>query len=176
MKDDREGRENPKIGICGVWRKMRLILDENLPSDVKEEINEFHEAEEFVDIDEDFQGMLDFKIVDMMDEDDVMITRDKELHENLLDTDRKSVYYDIERKNLVEVQIKTAYYLKGYDSGEVHRTLDENQHVEKDERSQLRERFEELKKENAELKSRVNLLEGKLESILKKARSAVDEE
>lgn len=155
---------------------MRLILDENLPSEVKEEIIEFHEPDDFIDIDDEFQGMLDFKIVDMMEKDDVMITRDKELHENLLDTGGKSVYYDIERKNMVEIQIKTAYYLKGYDSSEVHRTLEENQHVEKNETSQLRERFEELKEENAELKSRVNILESKLKSILKKARSAVDEE
>ncbi|MEF8874026.1 MAG: hypothetical protein V5A88_05070 [Candidatus Thermoplasmatota archaeon] len=156
--------------------KMRLILDENLPSEVKEEIIEFHEPDDFIDIDDEFQGMLDFKIVDMMEKDDVMITRDKELHENLLDIDRKSVYYDIERKNMVEVQIKTAYYLKGYESGEVHRALEENQHLKKDEKSQLRERFEELKEENAELKSQVNILESKLESILKKARSAMDEE
>lgn len=153
---------------------MRLILDENLPSDVKEEIISFHEVEDFVDIDEKFQGMLDFKIVDMMEKNDVMITRDKELHENLLDTNRKSVYYDIEEKNIVDVQIKTAYYLKGYGNERVHRTLEENQHLEKNETRQLRDRFEGLKKENAELKSRINLLEGKLRSILKKARSAID--
>jgi len=156
--------------------KMRLILDENLPSGVKEDIIEFHEPEDLIDVDEEFQGMLDFKIVDMMEEDDVMITRDKELHENLLDTGRKSVYYDIERKNIVDVQIKLAYYLREYDSERVHRTLEENQHVEKSEGSQLRERFEELKKENSELRSRVNLLEGKIESILKKAESAMDED
>ncbi|MBS3816204.1 MAG: hypothetical protein KGY76_01430 [Candidatus Thermoplasmatota archaeon] len=153
---------------------MRLILDENLPSDVKEEVIEFHEAEDFVDIDEEFEGMLDFKIVDMMDEGDLMITRDKELHENLLDTGRKSVYYDIERKNLVDIQIKITYYLKGYDNERVHESLEENQHV-KEGKTQLRERFEELKKENAELRSRVNVLEGKLESVLKTAESAFEE-
>ncbi len=155
---------------------MQLILDENLPSNVKEDIIGSHECVDFVDIDENFQGMLDFKIVDMMEKDDIMITRDKELHKNLLDIGRKSVYYDIERDNLVEVQIKTAYYLKGYDNDAVHGTSEENQHVKKNETSLLRERFEELKEENAELKSRINLLEGKLESILKKAKSAMDEE
>jgi len=155
---------------------VRLVLDENIPLDVKEEVLKFHEGKDFLDIDEKFDGMLDFKIVDMMERGDVMVTRDKELHKNLLDIGRKSVYYDIERDNLVEVQIKTTYYLKGYDNDTVHGTSDENQHVRKNETSLLRERFEELKEENAELKSRVNLLEGKLESILKKAKSAMDEE
>lgn len=175
MAFSRDLREIIKYGLgFGKNNNMRLILDENLPSDVKEEVIEFHEAEDFVDIDEEFEGMLDFKIVDMMDEGDLMITRDKELHENLLDTGRKSVYYDIERKNLVDIQIKITYYLKGYDNERVHESLEENQHV-KEGKTQLRERFEELKKENAELRSRVNVLEGKLESVLKTAESAFEE-
>ncbi|GEM_PF-1604785 len=152
---------------------MRLILDENLPSKVKEDIMELHEPDDFVDIDEEYQGMLDFKIVDMMEENDVMITRDKELHKNLLDTDRKSVYYDIEKENIVDVQIKTAYYLKGYPGEEIHNGSEKNEHIKKGERALLKERLERLKKENAELRTRVNVLEGKLESVLKKARSAL---
>ncbi|MFP3872448.1 MAG: hypothetical protein ACOC55_04175 [Candidatus Natronoplasma sp.] len=153
---------------------MRLILDENLPLKVKEEIMDIQEPDDLVDIDEEYEGMLDFKIVEMMDQEDVMVTRDKELHENLLDTGKKSVYFDIETGNIVEIQIKLEYYLKGYDSEEVHTSLEENRHVQAEENPQLKKRLEELKKENAELRSRVNVLEGKLESILKKAGSALD--
>ncbi len=153
---------------------MRLILDENLPAKVKEEIIEFQEIEEFIDIDDEYEGMLDFKIVDMMEDEDVMVTRDRELHRNLLDIGKKCVYYDIEKENLVEIQTKIAYYLKGYDSETVHSTSEKNTHIQADNDSLLKERFEELKKENAELRSRVNLLEGKLESILKKSQSALE--
>ncbi|MFP4051646.1 MAG: hypothetical protein ACLFVB_07915 [Thermoplasmata archaeon] len=152
---------------------MKLILDENLPTYVKEEITEFHDNE-YIDVNDEYKGILDFKLVDKMDKKDIMVTRDRELHKNLLDVEKKSVYYDIEEDNLIEVQVKIAYYLKGYDSEEVHRETEENKKIDNEYNSQLRSRFKELKKENARLKSRVNVLEGKIESILNTAESAID--
>ncbi|MFW6196388.1 MAG: hypothetical protein ACOC5D_03535 [Thermoplasmatota archaeon] len=152
---------------------MKLILDENLPAYVKEEITEFHDNE-YIDVNDEYKGILDFKLVDKMDKKDIMVTRDRELHKNLLDVEKKSVYYDIEMDNLIEVQVKIAYYLKGYDSEEVHKETEENKKIDNECNSQLRSRFKELKKENARLKSRVNVLEGKIKSILNTAESAVD--
>lgn len=152
---------------------MRLILDENIPQHIKEEITQFHDID-YVDVNEEYKGILDFKLVDKMAEEDIMLTRDRELHKNLLDIDKKSVYYDIEKDNLIEVQVKIAYYLKGYKSDEIHKETTENSVIDETNDSQLRTRFEQLKKENARLKSRVNVLEGKIESILNTAESAMD--
>lgn len=153
---------------------MHLVIDENIPSEIKEEIKNFQNTDKIVDVNEEYKGILDFKLVDKMDEDDIMVTRDKELHKNLLDIDKKSVYYDIEQNNLVEVQVKIAYYLKGYKSDQVHKETSENDTIDDNNDPQLRSRFEQLKKENARLKSRVNVLEGKIESILNTAESAVE--
>ncbi|MFW5928512.1 MAG: hypothetical protein ACOCSL_04830, partial [Thermoplasmatota archaeon] len=79
---------------------MKLILDENLPTYVKEEITEFHDNE-YIDVNDEYKGILDFKLVDKMDKKDIMVTRDRELHKNLLDVEKKSVYYDIEMDNLI---------------------------------------------------------------------------
>ncbi len=153
---------------------MHLVIDENIPSEIKEEIKNFQNTDKIVDVNEEYKGILDFKLVDKMDEEDIMVTRDKELHKNLLDIDKKSVYYDIEQNNLVEVQVKIAYYLKGYKSDQVHKETSENDTIDDNNDPQLRSRFEQLKKENARLKSRVNVLEGKIESILNTAESAVE--
>lgn len=153
---------------------MHLVIDENIPEEIKEEIKIFQKTDKIVDVNEEYKGILDFKLVDKMDEEDIMVTRDKELHKNLLDIDKKSVYYDIEKDNLVEIQVKIAYYLKGYDSDQVHKETDENDSIGTNNNSQLRTRFEQSKKENARLKSRVNVLEGKIESILNTAESAID--
>ncbi len=153
---------------------MHLVIDENIPSEIKEEIKNFQNTDKIVDVNEEYKGILDFKLVDKMDEDDIMVTRDKELHKNLLDIDKKSVYYDIEQNNLVELQVKIAYYLKGYKSDQVHKETSENDTIDDNNDPQLRSRFEQLKKENARLKSRVNVLEGKIESILNTAESAVE--
>ncbi len=153
---------------------MHLVIDENIPSEIKEEIKNFQNTDKIVDVNEEYKGILDFKLVDKMDEEDIMVTRDKELHKNLLDIDKKSVYYDIEQNNLVELQVKIAYYLKGYKSDQVHKETSENDTIDDNNDPQLRSRFEQLKKENARLKSRVNVLEGKIESILNTAESAVE--
>ncbi|MBS3781021.1 MAG: hypothetical protein KGY66_00245 [Candidatus Thermoplasmatota archaeon] len=155
---------------------MKIILDENLPSKVKEDIEDMQDCDNILDVNERYKGILDFELVDKMKDDDIMVTRDIELHENLLNMGKKSVYYDIQEGNLTEVQIKLAHYLKGHGLETVNKELEENDHVPKGINSQLRKRFEELKKENARLKSRVNLLEGKLKSVLKSAESALDEE
>ncbi len=154
---------------------MRVILDENIPAEIKSEIRSFQDVDEFLDVDEEHEGILDFELVNMMERGDIMVTRDRELHENLLDTDRKSVYYDIERDNLIEVQVKLAYYIKGYETERIHMATEANSEIETDDEASLRDRFEELKKENARLKSRVNVLEGKLESVLNTARSAFED-
>lgn len=153
---------------------MKIILDENIPTDVKDEIKNFHETST-LDVDDEYKGILDFDLVDEMDDEDIMVTRDKELHANLLNRDKKSVFYDIETDNLVEVQVKLTYYLKGYGSEEIHSSTDENEHIHEGSDSQLRRRFEELKKENSRLKSRVNVLEGKLKSVLNTAESAFED-
>ncbi len=155
---------------------MRIILDENLPADVKEEIKDLQDCREVLDVDEEYKGILDFELVDKMDEDDIMVTRDNELHKNLINIGKKSVYYAIEKNNLVEVQIKVAHYLKGHDLETINSSTDQNDHVSEGPDSMLRRRFEELKKENAELKSRVNVLEGKLKSVLNTASSGLDDE
>ena len=152
---------------------MHLVIDENIPSDIKEKIKNFQNTDNIVDVNEEYKGILDFKLVDKMDEEDIMVTRDRELHKNLLDIDKKSVYYDIETDNLVEIQVKIAYYLKGYNSDQVHKETSEND-IKYNNDSQLRSRFDQLKKENAKLKSRVNVLEGKIESILNTAESAIE--
>lgn len=150
---------------------MRIILDENIPDFVKQEIRDFHDPKEIMDVDQEYKGILDFDLVDMMEGGDIMVTRDNELHKNLLNVEKNSVYYDIEEDNLVETQVKIAYYLKGYDS--VHSSTDENSQATSAEPT-LRRRFEELKKENARLKSRANLLEGKIKSIFNTAEDAMD--
>ncbi len=155
---------------------MRIILDENLPEKVREEIKDVQDGEEILDVNKEHKGILDFELVDKMDDEDIMVTRDKELHENLLNIEKKSVYYDIQKENLIELQIKLTYYLKGYDIEAVTSNSSQNDHLSENENSMLRKRFEELKKENAELKSRVNVLEGKLRSVLNTAESAFDEE
>ncbi|MFW5946582.1 MAG: hypothetical protein ACOCTN_06910 [Candidatus Natronoplasma sp.] len=155
---------------------MRIILDENIPSKIKDEIREIQNCKDILDVDDEYKGILDFELVDKMEENDIMVTRDRELHENLINIGKKSVYYDIEQNNLVEVQVKIAHYLKGYDIKTVNSSTDKNNHITEGENSILRERFDELKKENAELKSRVNVLEGKLKSVLNTARSALEDE
>ncbi len=155
---------------------MRIILDENLPAEVKEELDEIQNFDEILDVDQEYKGILDFELVDKMEEDDIMVTRDSELHENLINIGKKSVYYDIEKRNLVEVQIKVASYLKGRDIQTVTATTEKNEHIQENTDSLLRKRFDELKKENARLKSRVNVLEGKLKSVFNTARSALDDE
>ncbi len=165
-----------KIYIYGETKSsfMRLILDENLPSNVKENIKTIQDCEEILDVDEEYKGILDFELVDKMEEHDIMITRDAELHENLINIGKKSVYYDIEKGNLVEVKIKVSHYLKGHDIKSVTSSSKKNEHISEGPNSTLRKRFEQLKKENAELKSRVNVLEGKLRSVLNTARSALE--
>ncbi len=155
---------------------MKIILDENLPSEVKKDIEDMQDFEDILDVDERYKGILDFELVDKMGEEDIMVTRDAELHENLLNMGKKSVYYDIQQGNLTEIQIKLAHYLKGYDLDTIHAESRKNDHMPKNTNSQLRKRFEELKKENSELKSRVNVLEGKIKSVLKTAESAFEEE
>ncbi|MFP4184975.1 MAG: hypothetical protein ACLFSM_02060 [Thermoplasmata archaeon] len=155
---------------------MRIILDENIPSKIKDEIREIQNCKDILDVDDEYKGILDFELVDKMEENDIIVTRDRELHENLINIGKKSVYYDIEQNNLVEVQVKIAHYLKGYDIKTANSSTDKNNHITEGENSILRERFDELKKENAELKSRVNVLEGKLKSVLNTARSALEDE
>jgi len=154
---------------------MKIILDENLPSKVKEDIEDMQNCENILDVNERYKGILDFELVDKMKEDDIMVTRDIELHENLINIGKKSIYYDIEQANLTEVQIKLSHYLKGHDLDSVNAESGENEHVPKNINSQFRKRFEELKKENSNLKSRINVLEGKLKSVLKTAESALDD-
>ncbi|MGM0404905.1 MAG: hypothetical protein ACQEQM_02030 [Thermoplasmatota archaeon] len=153
---------------------MQIILDENLPIDIKEEIKDIHNQEDILDVEEEYKGILDLKLVDKMEEDDIMATRDLELHKNLLDMGKKSVYYDIQTNNIVEVQIKLKYYLKNYDISDVENVSKMNEHISPGPNSLLRKRFEELKQENSELKCRVNVLEGKLESIHNTVESVVD--
>lgn len=153
---------------------MRIILDENIPIDIKKKIKETQDHDKVLDVDETYKGILDLTLVDKMDEEDIMVTRDDELHKNLLNIGRKSVYYDIEKNNIVEVQIKLQYYLKDYDKETVETESKMNDHISGGPNSLLRKRFEELKKENSELKCRINILEGKLESVLNTVESAFD--
>ncbi|MEF8831997.1 MAG: hypothetical protein V5A66_00590 [Candidatus Thermoplasmatota archaeon] len=155
---------------------MKIILDENLPSEVKRDIEDMQDCEDILDVNERYKGILDFELVDKMNEEDIMVTRDVELHENLINLGKKSVYYDIQQGNLTEVQIKLTHYLEGHDLDSVNAKSGKNEHVPKNIDSQLRKRFEELKKENSKLKSRVNVLEGKLKSVLKTADSAFEED
>lgn len=154
---------------------MRIILDENLPLPIKEEIIDFHSSYEVIDVDEEYKGILDFELVEKMKKNDVLVTRDKELHKNMVRIGKKSVYYDIELENLVETQIKLYYYLHGYNNKKIHSNIQENEDIVSKPQTVLRKRFEELKKENAELKSRVNVLEGKIKSILNTANSAFED-
>ncbi len=155
---------------------MKIILDENLPNDIKEEIKDAQNHDNILDVDETYKGILDLELVDKMDEEDIMVTRDDELHRNLLDIGRKSVYFDIEKNNIIEVQIKLKYYLKGYDTSTIENFSEMNDHIQGGPNSLLRKRFEELKQENSELKSRINVLEGKLESIQNTIDSVLDKQ
>lgn len=158
---------------------MKIILDENLPSDLVEEIKDFQHLQEgdgFIEIEKDHSGKLDFEIAEFMDEEDVMVTGDLEFHKNLLKTDMNSIYYDIQLDNLIEVQVKLAYHLKGYPRDKIDLSSDQNEEIMSGPNKLLRKRFDELKKENARLRSRVNILEGKIESILNTAESAVEQD
>ncbi len=155
---------------------MKIVLDENLPSGLIQEIKDFQELSSddgFIEIEKEHSGKLDFEIADFMDEEDIMVTGDLEFHKNLLKTGMKSLYYDVQLDNLVEIQVKLAYYLKGYDEDVIDITSDQNKEVFKGPNKLLRKRFDELKKENAELRSRVNVLEGKLKSVLNTVKSAL---
>ncbi len=151
---------------------MRIVLDENLPAHVRSEIKAFHGSEDILDVDHEYKGILDFELVDMMKDDDLLITGDLELHKNMIQIGNNCIYYDVQADNLVEVQVKTAYYLKGLTSDDIERCSEVN--MDPNPNTQLRDRFEELKKENSELKVKVNILEGKLKSILNTANSALD--
>ncbi len=102
------------------------------------------------------------------------MTGDLELHRNMLKTGKKSVYYDVQIDNILEVQVKILYHLKGYSKSWMEDD-DINLDVVSNPNTQLRKRFEELKKESADLKVRVNVLEGKLKSVLNTARSAFED-
>ncbi len=155
---------------------MRLILDENLPAHVKSGVKRFHRDREIIDINEEHKGILDFEIVEIMKKKDVLVTGDKELHKNILKVGGKSVYYDVQLDNLVEIQVKVSYYLKGYPTKKVETTSEENIGTSRGPNELLRKRFDKLKEENARLKVRLNVLEGKLESIHITASSVLDEE
>ncbi|MFO7990817.1 MAG: hypothetical protein R6U61_00805 [Thermoplasmata archaeon] len=155
---------------------MRIILDENLPSHVSKEIKDFHTKHGFLDVDQKHKGILDFELVDKMEEGDVMVTGDLELHKNLLDRGGRSVYYDVQLDNTVDIQIKLAYLVKGSDVQDIDVSSKENEHITSGPNDLLRKRFDELKKENSELRSRVNILEGKIRSIRLTAESALNEE
>ncbi|MGM0510453.1 MAG: hypothetical protein ACQESD_04925 [Thermoplasmatota archaeon] len=155
---------------------MKIILDENLPSRSVQEIKDFQELSSddgFVEIDKEHSGKLDFEIADFMEEEDVMVTGDLEFHKNLLKTGMKSLYYDVQLDNLIEIQVKLTYYLRGYEKDTIDIASDQNKEVFKGPNKLLRKRFDELKKENSELRSRVNVLEGKLKSVLNTAGSAL---
>ncbi len=155
---------------------MRVILDENLPSKVKEELDDILPSVDLTDIDVEHKGSLDMEIAKLMQDDDVLVTADKEFHRNILKLGGKSVYYDIQLDNTVEVQVKALCYLKGYPTDAIEITSSENQGITGGPNELLRKRFDELKEENARLNIRVNVLEGKLKSIYLTARSAIDDE
>lgn len=111
-----------------------------------------------------------------MEEEDVMVTGDLELHKNLRDRGMKSLYYDIQLNNIIDLQIKLAYLTEGVDIQDIDVASEKNEYVASGPNDILRKRFDELKRENAELKSRVNVLEGKLKSIRLMAESAIDKE
>ncbi len=149
---------------------MGLILDENLPLGIREEIRDIQDTD-VLDVDREHKGILDFELVELMDEEDILVTGDLELHRNMVRIGKKSVYYDIQRDNILEVQIKLAYLTRGYG-----RRWDEGEgDAETNPNTQFRKRFDELKNENADLKVRVNVLEGKLKSVLNTARSVVED-
>ncbi len=154
---------------------MRIILDENLPSHVKEEIKIIYNGKNILDVDQELKGILDLKLVDKMDENDIMVTRDRELHKNLLDIGKSSLYYDIQKNNFIEILIKLKYYYNGYDQQTIETSSNMNDHISEGANSLLRKRFDELKNENANLKCRVNILEGKLESIMNTVESVFEE-
>lgn len=149
---------------------MGLILDENLPLGIREEIRDIQDTN-VLDVDREHKGILDFELVELMDEEDILVTGDLELHRNMVRIGKKSVYYDIQRDNVLEVQIKLAYLTRGYG----RRWGEGEGDAETNPNTQFRKRFDELKKENADLKVRVNVLEGKLKSVLNTARSVVED-
>ncbi len=155
---------------------MRIVLDENLPSHVSKEIKDFHTKHDFLDVDNKHKGILDFELVDKMEVEDVMVTGDLELHKNLRDRGMKSLYYDIQLNNIIDLQIKLAYLAEGFDIQDIDVASEENEYVASGPNDILRKRFDELKRVNGELKSRVNVLEGKLESILLTAKSVVEDD
>ncbi len=155
---------------------MRVILDENLPVRVKDILGEMDTVSKIVDVNQEHKGILDLELVGMMDSDDILVTGDRELHRNILKLGGRSVYYDVQLDNYVEINVKVLYYLKGHTSGKVHATSPDNRDVSPGPNETLRRRFEEMKEENARLKVRLNVLEGKLSSVLATARSALDEE
>ncbi len=154
---------------------MRIILDENLPANIKREIKDFHREGKFVDIGRDHTSLLDMEIYELMEDDDILVTGDLELHRNYKKLNKNSVYFSIQKNNLIEVQIKLAYHLKGVDQSTIETKTTENKHIFSGPNAQLRKRFDELKKENARLRTKVNILEGKLKSILNTANSALDD-
>ncbi len=155
---------------------MQLILDENLPPMVKEELEHILPSVGLTDIAIEHKGLLDMEIAELMEDDDILVTADREFHRNILKLGGNSIYYDIQLNNLVEVQIKTSCYLKGYPAETVEKTSVENQKVTSGPNALLRKRFDELKEENSRLKVRVNVLEGKLRSIYLTALSATENE
>ncbi len=154
---------------------MKIILDENIPTHVRGEVKRIHTDAVIIDINEDHKGVLDLEIVEIMKKEDILITGDKELHRNILKIGGKSVYYDVQLDNMVEVQVKVSYYLKGFPAEKVEKSSKENKGVSSGPNELLRKRFDELKEENASLKVRLNVLEGKLKSIHVTASSALEE-
>ncbi len=153
---------------------MQIILDENLPSKVKEELDEILPSINLTDIDIEYKGLLDMEIAELMQDEDILVTADKEFHRNIIKLKGKSVYYDIQLDNLIEVQVKTIGYLKGYSTETIEAVSPENKEATSGPNALLRKRFDELKEENARLKVRVNVLEGKLKSIYLTASSAIE--
>ncbi len=154
---------------------MRLILDENLPQRVRDGFDIIPDPVDIKDIDEEHKGLLDLEIVDLMESDDILVTADREFHRNILKTGGKSIYYDIQIDNLVEIQVKTLAYLKGHDPEIVETVSPENNDVVSGPNALLRKRFQELKEENSALKVRINVLEGKLRSVYLTADSALED-
>ncbi|MFO8110854.1 MAG: hypothetical protein R6U17_10110 [Thermoplasmata archaeon] len=154
---------------------MGLILDENLPLSIRDEIKDIQGVNNVLDVDEGHKGILDFELVDLMDEEDILVTGDLELHRNMIKIGKKSVYYDIQRNNILEVQVKIAYYLMGYDKRLTEFEGEPRVDAVSNPNTQLRKRFDEVKKENAELKVRINVLEGKLKSVLNTAQTALED-
>lgn len=154
---------------------MRLVLDENLPLHLRDEIKVNYGERPILDVNEEYKGILDLELVNKMEKEDILVTGDRELHRNMVKIGARSIYYDVQTDNLVEVQVKIRYHLKGYSTADVERTLEENENTLKGPNAILRKRIEELKDENSSLKVRLNVLEGKLRSVLLTAESAFDD-